>query len=195
MTQATRHAHLLVKTHLASLEQSSLVALDATVGNGFDTIFLAECVGEKGIVLGFDVQDMSTAAQKLAHAGLQDRVRLLQRGHETMLQTLSEIFLPHQILPSVHAIMFNLGYLPHGEKLLTTRTETTLSALQQSTQILAYGGILTVICYPAHDGGGDEAAAVIAWAKNLSAKEFGVSHTKVINKHGIPPELIAVYKY
>jgi hypothetical protein len=91
--------------------------------------------------------------------------------------------------------MFNLGYLPHGEKLLTTRTETTLSALQQSTQILAYGGILTVICYPAHDGGGDEAAAVIAWAKNLSAKEFGVSHTKVINKHGIPPELIAVYKY
>jgi predicted methyltransferase len=195
MTKATRHAHLLVKTHLASLQQPSFVAIDATVGNGFDTVFLAECVGEYGVVIGFDVQDMSIAAQNLAQAGLRDRVQLLQRGHETILQTLTEIFPPSQILPNVHAIMFNLGYLPHGDKTLTTRTETTLAALQQSAQILASGGILTVICYPAHEGGGDEAAAVLAWAKALPAKEYGVSHTRAINKSVLPPELIAVFKY
>jgi predicted methyltransferase len=200
MTKATHHAHLLVQTHLASLErllleQPSLLALDATVGNGFDTAFLAECVGEHGLVIGFDVQDMSDAAQNIAKAGIRERVQLLQRGHETMLQALSDILSPSQILCGFHAIMFNLGYLPHGDKSLTTRTETTLAALQQSAQILASGGILTVICYPAHDGGSDEAAAVLAWAKDLSSKEYGVSHTRVINKSGMPPELFAVYKY
>jgi predicted methyltransferase len=195
MTKATRHAHLLVQTHLASLEQPSLLALDATVGNGFDTAFLAKCVGEHGMVIGFDVQDMSNAAQNIAQTGMSGRVRLLQQGHETMLQALNDIFLPSQISSGVQAVMFNLGYLPHGDKSLTTRTETTLAALQQSAQILASGGILTIICYPAHDGGGDEAAAVIAWAKSLPTEEYGVSHTRIINKSGLPPELLAVYKY
>lgn len=199
MTKVTRLAHFLVQTHLVSLQHSFLVAIDATVGNGFDTLFLAEGMGEKGVVIGFDVQNMSIAAEQLVLAGVQDRVQLLQQGHETMVQALTEIFADKfpssQIISSVHAIMFNLGYLPHGDKSFTTRTETTLIALQQSAQLLAYGGILTVICYPAHDGGGDEAAAVLAWAKSLSAKEYGVSHTTVLNKHGIPPELLVVYKY
>jgi predicted methyltransferase len=195
MTKATRLAHLLVQTHLASLDTPSFSALDATVGNGFDTAFLAECVGENGMVIGFDVQDMSNAAQNLAQAGTLGRVRLLQQGHETILQALGDILPPSQILSGFQAIMFNLGYLPHGDKSLTTRTETTRTALQQSAQLLAFGGILTIICYPAHDGGGDEAAAVIAWAKGLPSEEFGVSHTRVLNKHGLPPELLTVYKY
>lgn len=197
MTKATHHAHLLVQTHLRSLNYSSLTAIDATVGNGFDTLFLAECVGEQGMVIGFDVQDMSIAAENLAQAGLYNRARLLQQGHETMLQALTHthIFPQSQILSSIHAIMFNLGYRPHGDTSLITRTETTLSALQQSRQILASGGILTVICYPKHDGGSDEAAAVLDWAMNLPTQEWKVSHTRIINTKGLPPELFAVYKY
>ncbi len=195
MTKATQHAHFLVQAHLASLGTNSYVAIDATVGNGFDTVFLAQCVGETGLVIGFDVQDMSSATQYLVQAGLHHRVRLLQRGHETLLQSLKEVCPPDQMLPHVQAIMFNLGYLPHGDKSLTTRTETTYAALQQSAQILASGGILTVICYPAHDGGGEETEAVLAWAKKMPSSEYGVIHTKVLNKHGVPPELLVVYKY
>lgn len=65
--------------------------VDATVGNGGDTVFLANLVGEKGQVIGFDIQ--ATALEKvdafLKQQGLRQRVILKNCGHQMMKQYVS----------------------------------------------------------------------------------------------------------
>lgn len=87
------------------------ICVDATVGNGFDTLFLAECVGQKGKVYGFDIQQtaLDNTKKLLTEAGLLDRVYLFHDSHSHMGTYLSN--------NTVKAVMFNLGYLPGGTTL------------------------------------------------------------------------------
>lgn len=147
--RATEFAHLLVSRHLRPGDR----AVDATVGNGHDTLFLAETVGTGGRVDGFEIQPDAIRA---ARARLQEypQVILHQAGHETMAERLS---------PGRSAVMFNLGYFPSGDKGIITRAETTLPALDAALALLVEGGLLTVVVYPGHPGGEEEARAVDAW--------------------------------
>ncbi|MFA9461014.1 tRNA (mnm(5)s(2)U34)-methyltransferase [Thiohalorhabdus sp. Cl-TMA] len=146
-------------------------AVDATVGNGHDTLFLAQMVGEGGRVDGVDTQTpaLSAARARLAEAGVLDRVRLHQGGHERL-----PYLLPGQAAGRVQAVMFNLGFLPGGEKTLITRPETTLAALDASIALLAPEGRLSVVAYPGHPGGAEECAAVMEWAEGGSGKELHI---------------------
>lgn len=189
MTKATELAHYFTAQRLSSLEYFEKRAIDATVGNGYDTCFLAMSVGQNGKVLGFDVQDLTPALQLLRSQNLLERCTILQQGHETMYNTVQKIgFVP------VHAIMFNCGYLPKSDKTIITNKETTLQALQQAVQILASGGIMTVACYRGHHGGNEETEAVLEWSGTLSQSDFTVLHTDFINQRGSPPELVTIYK-
>ena len=107
---------------IAQSLQPGQFAIDATMGNGHDTLFLAELVGAEGRVFGFDIQQQALAntRQRLADAGLENRATLIQGGHEHM-----ELLLPSRVVGQVSAIMFNLGYLPGGDKHTVTRPETT----------------------------------------------------------------------
>ncbi len=190
MLKITQLAHLLVRTCFAEPSSGSpLFAIDATVGNGYDTLFLAECVGENGMVFGFDIQDMTVAHAQLAKRGLAKRITLFQAGHETMLSHLT-----HSTEASVSAIMFNLGYLPSGDKALVTTRQTTLAALSQSLVLLRHGGILSIACYPGHPGGEEETNAVLVWAKALPHEEYGVLHHHLLNRQRTSPELVVVQK-
>lgn len=136
-------------------------AIDATAGNGHDTVFLAGAVGESGKVLAIDIQEqaiLSTAA-RLESEGLRDRVKLHLGCHSELAKTVGE--------QSPRAIVFNLGYLPGGDHELITRTEKTLKALSVAAEILIPGGILAIVCYPGHQGGCEEAAAVEAFIASL----------------------------
>lgn len=190
MTKATQLAHLLIRSHLLSQPDSHLLAIDATVGNGFDTVFLAECVGAKGMVYGFDIQEMQEASRKATRQGMAERITFFQAGHETMLANL-----PHEVRGGVQAIMFNLGYLPHGDKNIVTMPQTTISALEQSLVLLARGGILSITCYPGHAVGKEETNAVSSWASALPKEEYRVLRCHCINQNGAPPELIVVTKF
>src|SRR5690606_17516698 len=109
-------------------------AIDATVGNGHDTLFLAACVGTAGHVDGFDIQPEAIAATAAKTTGL-PQVRLHLRGHEAMGQVVTE---------PVDVILFNLGYLPSGDKDLATRPGTTLAALDAALGLLSETGLLAV---------------------------------------------------
>lgn len=135
-------------------------AIDATVGNGHDTLFLAHCVGPAGRVDGFDIQLEAIAATRLRTDGL-PQVRLHACGHETMAEL---------VTGPVSAVLFNLGYLPSGDKDVVTRRDTTLAALDSSLALLAEQGILSVVVYPGHPGGREEADAVEAWFLAQGAK-------------------------
>ena len=121
-------------------------AVDATMGNGHDTKWLCELAGETGTVYAFDVQAQAVenTRARLAEAGLLSRARLFHAGHERMAE-----FVDH---PS-DAIVFNLGWLPGGEKTVTTLTDTTIAAVSAATELLAPGGLMTICIYPGHAEG------------------------------------------
>ena len=140
------------------------LAIDATVGNGHDTLFLARRTAPRGRVLGFDVQQtaLDGAHGRLAAAGLAGQVTLLQCGHQYLGERL-----PADWAGAVAAVMFNLGYLPGSDRSRITRAETTLPALQQALASLRVGGRLSVLVYRDHAGAADEAGAVDGWFARL----------------------------
>lgn len=140
-------------------------AVDATCGNGHDTLLLAELVGTHGHVWGFDIQlqAVTETARKLAEAGLSERVTLLHSGHESLAGYLA--------VP-VQFVLFNLGYLPGGDRSIITRPETTAVALQKSLELLVPGGVTMVTLYPGHNGGDEERQLVDGWAAALDPKKY-----------------------
>ncbi|MGM0595230.1 MAG: class I SAM-dependent methyltransferase, partial [Pseudomonadota bacterium] len=128
--------------------------VDATVGNGHDTLFLARCVGESGSVYGLDIQQtaLASADRRLCAAGLAQRVSLYHAGHEAMA-----LALPATLQGRLKAVVFNLGYLPGGDKSRTTGSRTTLAALEQAREWLGSGGVISVLAYTGHPGGREEA--------------------------------------
>jgi predicted methyltransferase len=169
--------------------RSGDLAIDATVGNGHDTVFLAQTVGATGRVLGFDVQAaaLGMAQDRLHRAGVSERVRLVQAGHETL-----GTHLPCEGR-RLRAVTFNLGYLPGGaDKTVVTRPETTVAALTAATRELGSGGIITVVLYTGHPGGAEEAAAVREWAKGLPQTYWSVLSYRFVNQRGTPPALLAI---
>jgi len=147
----------------ASLEPGAL-AIDATVGNGHDTLFLAGRVAPGGRVIGFDIQPRAIEGTRarLASAGLGSAATLKLCGHEHMLEQV-----PDAWSGKVSAVMFNLGYLPGGDKGLTTGAGTTLRALDQALSLLRGGGLISLLVYRAHEGATVEADAVSAWLHRL----------------------------
>ena len=157
-------------------------AIDATAGNGHDTLFLANTVGTTGKVIAFDIQDTAidaTAARTSEHP----QVELYCLGHEEMGRIVTR---------SVHAVMFNLGYLPSGDKSLITRKETTLQALQAALDLLDSGGLITVALYRGHEGGMEESDAVEAWASRLDQNDFYAASYQFLNLRNSPPSLLTI---
>jgi SAM-dependent methyltransferase len=158
------------KQLLAGVLSPGDIAVDATVGNGHDTLFLAQTVHPGGMVIGCDVQEAAITATRarLAAAGLDGIARLHLTGHER----LAELVAPEHH-GRVAAITFNLGYLPGGDKTLVTRAETTRAALQAAATLLRPGGLLSLLVYVGHPGGAAEHDAVRDWIDRMSA-EFSV---------------------
>jgi len=176
----------LAHEEVAAVLRSGDLAIDATAGNGHDTVFLAERVGDSGKVLAFDVQAEAIAAtrSRVEAAGLKGRVNLIHASHST---------LPEHAAPgSAAAVMFNLGYFPGGDHAVITRTAETLVALDAALMALKSGGILTVVCYPGHAGGDEESAAVAAWSGGLDALKFVTSIVRRIDTLRPSPFLVSV---
>ncbi|MEL7297475.1 MAG: class I SAM-dependent methyltransferase [Pseudomonadota bacterium] len=148
--------------------------LDATMGNGYDTLFLAQCVGDDGQVLALDRQTdaIRSSTARLTQAGLVQRVQLILGDHATIEQDLPET------CPPLAAVMLNLGYLPGGDKEITTSTASTLHAIRFALAHLAPSGRMTCMAYRGHAGGVDEAAAVASLMQSLTDNQFIVTHKK-----------------
>lgn len=160
-TPLTRRAHDLLGEQLSLGE----IAIDATAGNGHDTLFLATRVGPSGTVHAFDIQAqaLEQTRERVAAAHCRTPVFLHHRSHADMLSTL-----PASARGQVAAITFNLGYLPGADHSTTTQTDSTLAALRQSLTLLRPGGVLSVLAYRGHAGGREEAEAVAAWCVRQS---------------------------
>jgi predicted methyltransferase len=157
-----RHRPLTKLAHelLADKLQPGDKAVDATAGNGYDAVFLARAIAPGGHLYAFDVQRQAllSTTERLQKAGLLDYATLCESGHEHMLGLVPSDWQGH-----VAVVTFNLGYLPGSNKQTTTRSSSTLPALDQSIQLLRPGGALSVLAYRGHPGGEEEAGNVEAW--------------------------------
>ncbi len=163
----TEKVHTILTNHL----QEGDLAIDATAGNGYDTLFLAEQVGSSGKVIAIDIQDsaIQSTREKLDSAGLNDRVRLVTDDHATALRNLIA-----RNAGKIAAITFNLGYLPGSDKSMQTTAESTKEALAASIQLLNPGGYLCVIAYRGHSGGSAEAETVEAFMRKSQTEGHAV---------------------
>jgi predicted methyltransferase len=148
-------------------------AIDATIGNGHDTLFLAGRVAPHGQVVGFDIQPqaLASAQERLDQACLQHVATLLLCSHEHMAA-----WVPADWSGNVSAVMFNLGYLPGSDKTLTTQAGSTLPALDQALDLLRIGGLISLLVYRGHDGANEEAAAVQSWLGRLDQRYDVAGH-------------------
>ena len=163
-------------------------AVDATLGNGHDALWLCSLVGESGRVYGFDVQPeaVERSRARLEEAGVQDRAKLILDGHQNMGRYIAP--------ESTDAIMFNLGWLPGAAHGVTTQTETTLQAVDAALTALKEEGLLTICVYPGHEEGSRERSALIEWVQNLNEREYDAMLRCYLNQSKQPPLLIAVKK-
>lgn len=160
-------------------------AVDATMGNGHDTLWLCQLAGDDGRVYAFDVQPEAVARtdERLTAAGMRERAELFCVGHEHMAERVGE---------TVDAIVFNLGWLPGAEHGVTTRVETTLRAVDAALSLLKEDGLLTICVYPGHEEGAREREALLDWAKTLDDVKYDAMLKTYLNQPNNPPLLLAV---
>ena len=149
------------------------LAIDATLGNGHDALFLSELGCE---VIGLDIQ--ADALEKTKARIGEKKIKLFHRSHAEI----RSLILPKK--PQL--IVYNLGYLPGGNKEITTMKESTLSSVQDSLKLLGPKGALSITCYPGHDEGLQEEQALIEWASHLDQKSWSVCHYRWLNRHRAP---------
>ncbi|BDE10904.1 class I SAM-dependent methyltransferase [Lactococcus cremoris] len=189
------------------------VVVDATMGNGYDTLFLAE-LGAK--VYAFDVQEAALEATEKRLENKAIKTQIVKKASPVDQSTLSLkeqtfnevsmtepsvdlILAGHEELINyvqspVKAAIFNLGYLPKTDKNIVTRAETTLSALSSLTDLLVVGGRIALVIYYGHEGGEEEKNAVINWASTLPQKDWEVTSYAPLNQIHTPPILVLIEK-
>jgi len=148
------------------------VAIDLTAGNGWDTRFLASCVGPTGHVYAFDIQTTAIHATRrlLVQHGLDFCITLENASHADWI---TKVPLEHR--RKIKAAMMNLGYLPSGDKSIVTQASSTIIAIQSLLEWLQPNGVLTILAYTGHPGGQTEADAVQALLANLDSKIYAIT--------------------
>ena len=161
----------LVHRYLSTQLRPGDRAIDATSGNGHDTLHMAKLVGSIGRIIAIDIQKTAIAATSVrleANDCLQ-QVELFLDDHSRALQSLGLTQ-----AQTFNAITFNLGYLPGSDKKVQTKPETTLSALDASGKLLKPGGLLLLTAYRGHTGGHIEADHVARWMQQLSSHNWQI---------------------
>jgi SAM-dependent methyltransferase len=167
------------------------IAVDATVGNGFDTLFLARLAGNDGHVYGFDIQKeaIDTATKRLEYENAKNNCTLFLSGHENLKQ-----YIPDKEFGKITGAVFNLGYLPGGDKAIATKAETTISAIQQLLDIMSPEAVIVLVIYHGHPEGALERDRLLHFLSGLPQEQAHVLQYGFINQINHPPFIIAIEK-
>ena len=167
---------------LAQVITQEDIVVDATMGNGHDTLFLAKLAKQ---VYAFDIQEqaLEKTSQRLQEADLTNAELILQ-GHETVDQFVRE----------VKAAIFNLGYLPSADKSIITQPQTTIEALDKLCHMLVKGGRIAIMIYYGHEGGDIERDAVMDFVSHLPQEEYTAAIYRTLNQINNPPFLVMIEK-
>lgn len=187
MSQIILHRVLPFSKRLISktvLEGETVV--DATAGNGNDTQFLADLVGENGHVFAFDIQQQALDATKKRLGDLAERTTLILDSHANV---------DEYVEGPIGGAMFNLGYLPYSEDLsVITKADSTIAAVHKLLGLLKVDGMMTISVYDGHEGGKEERDALLNYVGKLHQADVHVARYEIVNQRNNPPFLLAIEK-
>lgn len=163
------------------------ICVDATCGNGNDSLFLAKNIS-KGRLFCFDVQNEAIESTKelINKNNLKCSIEYILDSHENIDLYLNKKF--------ADVIIFNLGYLPKTDHSIVTTSEVSLKAIQKSLEILKIYGVLSILMYPGHSEGNKEKNVILDFVKKLEKKYYNVIYIQNKNGKNNPPELIIIEK-
>ncbi|RXI98655.1 methyltransferase domain-containing protein [Anaerobacillus alkaliphilus] len=175
-------------TNAVSLGDS---VIDGTAGNGHDTLFLAQLVGKTGHVFAFDIQEQAilSTKERLETNDALSQVTLYQQGHEAVKE-----LLPTSSRGNIAGAIFNLGYLPGGDKAIVTKPDTTLLAITDIFSMLKKGGIIVLVIYYGHEEGKLEKDEVLNFVSKIDQTEAHVLSYQFLNQKNNPPFIVAIEK-
>lgn len=167
------------------------IAIDATIGNGHDTVFLAKLVGETGHVYGFDIQGLAiqNTTERIQKDNVSNQVTLIEKSHSHVQNEV-----PNHFHGKVKAAIFNLGYLPGSDKTIVTVPSSTISAIEQILEIMAPEGLIVIVIYHGHDGGEIEKDALMDYVQNIPQDHAHVLTYRFLNQSNNPPYIVAIEK-
>ncbi len=183
LSSITKFAHFIV----AGMVEPGDTVVDATCGNGHDTLFLAELVGKTGKVIGFDIQPIAidSTHKQLKTKGYENWVSLYQESHANIDAHVQE---------PIKVCMFNLGYLPNSDRDIITESESTISAMRHVMELVMPGGLISIVAYKSHPGGLSEFQALQAFLNSLEEKQFKVSQYEMVNSKALSPSAFFIWK-
>ncbi len=167
------------------------IVVDATVGNGHDTLYLAERVGPSGHVFGFDIQAQAieNTTKRLREHHMESRVTLVQASHAELY-----VHIPSEYKGRITGAMFNLGYLPGGDKQIVTRPNSTIAAIEQLLDIMAPEGVIVLVIYHGHPEGAIERDALLQYVSAIDQQRAHVIRYEFMNQVNYPPFIVAIEK-
>lgn len=170
--------HHLIKAYIHKTD----VVVDMTMGNGHDTLFLAEL---SDFVYAFDKQQEALVqTKKRLDQHHIKHVKLIKDTHENILNYVSNF----------KYVIYNLGYLPLSDKTVTTHKESTINSLKIVLEHIDDDGIIFMVVYPGHQEGYEESTALDTYLKTLSQHEVKITKTYLPYQDNLPPYLITIYK-
>lgn len=155
------------------------IAIDCTLGNGYDTDFLSGIFKK---VYSFDIQ--KEPCEAYVSKG-KSNVDIINDSHE---------LIDKYINSKVNCIMYNLGFLPGGDKSITTEHETSLSSIKKGLEMLESGGIMTICIYRGHHEGQKEESCILEFVGKLSKSRYGVMSHCYLNRSEMAPMLVVIEK-
>lgn len=170
-----------------TIEQGDTV-VDATCGNGNDTLLLSELVGNNGHVYAFDIQRQAIeSTNKLLKDNERNNVTLIHDSH-----ALIERYIDAST--TLAAGVFNLGYLPRSDKTIITKPDSTIIAIKKLLPLLKKNGLLVLVVYAGHPGGMEEKKAILQFVAELDQQQYFVLKYGFINLVNEPPFVVAIEK-
>lgn len=162
--------------------------IDATMGNGNDTLFLCRLAGEKGKVTAFDIQEEAVRKTRrlLKEHKMEHRAELVLAGHEYMDRYAGG--------RAADVICFNFGYLPGGNHEIATRPDTSIEAIEKGLGILKPGGMMSLCIYSGKDTGFEEKQSILAYLGGLPSGVFTVIANEYYNRINNPPMPVFIFK-
>lgn len=183
-SQVTYWCHEIIRSQV----MEGGIYIDATMGNGNDTLLLCKLAGEQGKVLAFDIQEqaLKNTGALLAEKGMSGRADLILDGHEHMAE--------YAEAGSVDLICFNFGYLPGGDHWIATRPDTSVQGIKEGLMLLKPGGMMSLCIYSGGDTGFEEKEKILEYIKELPSGEYTVIVNEYYNRKNHPPMPVFIWK-
>ncbi|XP_029126165.1 uncharacterized protein LOC109793334 isoform X2 [Cajanus cajan] len=180
--------------HMKHVVQKGDTVIDATCGNGFDTLEMLNLVADDshyGYVYALDIQkdaidNTSLLLEKSLNSNEKQLVKLFNICHSKMEDVVPRNASVSYLNVLYRLVAFNLGYLPGGDKEIITRSETTLLALEAAERVLMPGGLISIVVYVGHPGGREELEAVESFAARLCVENWICCKIQMLNRPFAP---------